>query len=66
VRIRDWENTDRSGTTVEVEAESVGHDLTWGTAVYTRTTTTLSTDDSQWVPVDEPETQHESENSSAA
>jgi single-strand DNA-binding protein len=66
VRIRDWENTDRSGTTVEVEAESVGHDLTWGTAVYTRTTTTLSTDDSQWVPVDEPEMQHESENSSAA
>jgi single-strand DNA-binding protein len=66
VRIRDWENTDRSGTTVEVEAESVGPDLTWGTAVYTRTTTTLSTDDSQWVPVDEPETQHESENSSAA
>jgi single-strand DNA-binding protein len=66
VRIRDWENTDRSGTTVEVEAESVGHDLTWGTAVYTRTTTTLSTDDSQWVPVDEPETQPESENSSAA
>jgi single-strand DNA-binding protein len=66
VRIRDWENTDRSGTTVEVEAESVGHDLTWGTAVYTRTTTTLSTDDSQWFPVDEPETQHESENSSAA
>jgi single-strand DNA-binding protein len=66
VRIRDWENTDRSGTTVEVEAESVGHDLTWGTAVYTRTTTMLSTDDSQWVPVDEPETQHESENSSAA
>jgi single-strand DNA-binding protein len=66
VRIRDWENTDRSGTTVEVEAESVGHDLTWGTAVYTRTTTTLSTDDSQWVPVDEPDTQPESENSSAA
>jgi single-strand DNA-binding protein len=66
VRIRDWENTDRSGTTVEVEAESVGHDLTWGTAVYTRTTTTLSTDDSQWVPADEPEMQHESENSSAA
>lgn len=66
VRIRDWENTDRSGTTVEVEAESVGHDLTWGTAVYTRTTATLSTDDSQWVPVDEPEKQHESENSSAA
>jgi single-strand DNA-binding protein len=57
VRIRDWENTDRSGTTVEVEAESVGHDLTWGTAVYTRTTTTLSTDDAQWIPDDVAETQ---------
>ena len=55
VRIRDWENTDRSGTTVEVEAESVGHDLTWGTAVYTRTTTTLSTDDGQWLPDDRDE-----------
>lgn len=74
VRIRDWENTDRSGTTVEVEAESVGHDLTWGTAVYTRTTTTLSTDDAQWIPDDvaqtEPETRPDSqsvvENSSAA
>ena len=50
VRIRDWENTDRSGTTVEIEAESLGHDLTWGTAVYTRTTTTVSADDSTWIP----------------
>lgn len=52
VRIRDWENTDRSGTTVEVEAESVGHDLTWGTAAYTRTTTTLTVDESEWGPDD--------------
>ncbi len=50
VRIRDWENTDRSGTTVEIEAESVGHDLTWGTAVYTRTTTTVLTEEGQWLP----------------
>ena len=39
IRIRDWENTDRSGTTVEVEADSIGHDLSWGTASYTRNTT---------------------------
>ena len=50
MRIRDWENTDRSGTTVEIEAESLGHDLTWGTAVYTRTTTTVTADDSTWIP----------------
>lgn len=36
LRIRDWENTDRSGTTVEVEAETIGHDLSWGTASYVR------------------------------
>jgi single-strand DNA-binding protein len=37
LRIRDWENTDRSGTTVELEAETIGHDLFWGTTAYTRT-----------------------------
>lgn len=36
LRIRDWENTDRSGTTVEVEAETLGHDLCWGISSYTR------------------------------
>jgi single-strand DNA-binding protein len=50
VRIRDWENTDRSGTTVEIEAESLGHDLTWGTSVYTRTTTSVPAEDATWIP----------------
>lgn len=36
LRIRDWENTDRSGTTVEIEAESMGHDMFWGTSAFTR------------------------------
>ncbi len=36
LRIRDWENTDRSGTTVEVEATILGHDLNWGKATYQR------------------------------
>lgn len=36
LRIRDWENTDRSGTTVEVEADNIGHDLLWGITSYTR------------------------------
>lgn len=35
-RLRDWENTDRSGTTAEIEAEVIGHDLGWGTATYKR------------------------------
>lgn len=37
VRVRDWDNGERAGTSVEVEAEHVGHDLFWGTSVFTRT-----------------------------
>jgi single-strand DNA-binding protein len=40
LRIRDWENTDRSGTTVEIEADAIGHDLSWGTSVHTRVAVT--------------------------
>jgi len=36
LRIRDWTSGERSGTTVEVEAEALGHDLAWGTTVFTR------------------------------
>lgn len=37
LRIRDWDNGERSGTSVEIEADALGHDLTWGTATFTRT-----------------------------
>lgn len=37
LRIREWENDERTGTTIEVEADAIGHDLTWGTSVFTRT-----------------------------
>jgi single-strand DNA-binding protein len=37
LRVRDWDNGERAGTSVEVEADSLGHDLTWGSAVFTRT-----------------------------
>ena len=36
LKIRDWENGERTGTTIEIEAESIGHDLSWGTAAFTR------------------------------
>jgi single-strand DNA-binding protein len=36
LRIRSWENGEKSGTTVELEADAVGHDLTWGTSAYTK------------------------------
>lgn len=37
LRIRDWEAGERTGTTIEIDAEAIGHDLTFGTAVFTRT-----------------------------
>ena len=35
-RIREWETDERTGTNIEIEAEAIGHDLTWGTGVFTR------------------------------
>lgn len=32
LRIRDWQNDERTGTNVEIEAETLGHDLFWCTA----------------------------------
>jgi single-strand DNA-binding protein len=37
MRVRDWDNGERSGTAVEIEADSMGHDLSWGTANFNRT-----------------------------
>lgn len=37
LNIRDWDNGERAGTSVEIEALTLGHDLTWGTSVMNRT-----------------------------
>ncbi|MCU1550782.1 MAG: single-stranded DNA-binding protein [Glaciihabitans sp.] len=36
LRIRDWQNGDKTGTNIEVDAEALGHDLAWGTAAFSR------------------------------
>jgi len=36
LRINQWVNGEKSGTTVEIEAYNVGHDLTWGQAKFTK------------------------------
>lgn len=36
LRIRDWDSGERNGTTVEVEADGIGHDLNWGRSSYQR------------------------------
>ena len=42
VRIREWDNGERKGTTVDVEADAIGHDLAWGTTTFTRSISSLS------------------------
>ncbi|RQP10269.1 MAG: single-stranded DNA-binding protein [Microbacteriaceae bacterium] len=37
LRVRDWRSDDKKGTSVEIVADAVGHDLAWGTARFTRT-----------------------------
>jgi len=36
LRIKEWTSDGRKGTTIDVEADAVGHDLAWGTTAFTR------------------------------
>jgi single-strand DNA-binding protein len=36
LRVREWEAEEKSGVTIEVDADAIGHDLTFGTSVFTR------------------------------
>jgi single-strand DNA-binding protein len=63
LKIRDWENGDRGGTIVEIDATVVGHDLNWGTSVYTRA---VRVESLNTTPGDESASEHESAESGAA
>lgn len=36
LRIRNWESNGKSGTSVDIDADAIGHDLRWGTTAYRR------------------------------
>ncbi|HRN28670.1 MAG TPA: single-stranded DNA-binding protein [Terrimesophilobacter sp.] len=36
IKVQRWESGEKKGLTIDVDADSVGHDLLWGTASYTR------------------------------
>jgi single-strand DNA-binding protein len=42
LRVRAWETGEKSGTAIEIEADSVGHDLAWGVTVYSKTSASRS------------------------
>ena len=62
IKVRDWDNGERSGTSVEITADNIGHDLVWGTSVFTRVLPTITTEtepheklDLTTEPIDETE-----------
>ena len=36
LRLREWENGERKGTAIEIDAEAIGHDLLWGTTTFVK------------------------------
>lgn len=36
LRVKRWESGEKRGTSVEVDAEGLGHDLRWGSSVFTK------------------------------
>jgi len=47
LRVRDWDNGERAGTSVEIEAENIGHDLVWGSSSFVRTVMQRDDDSSE-------------------
>ncbi|MFE5671883.1 single-stranded DNA-binding protein [Agromyces sp. NPDC056523] len=47
VRVRKWQTAEKSGLAIELEADSVGHDLAWGTSEYTKSTARASASSSE-------------------
>lgn len=44
LRLRAWETGERSGTAVEIEADSIGHDLAWCVSTYSKVRTARPAD----------------------
>lgn len=53
MRVSNWKTPEKSGTTVEIDADSLGHDLNWGTATYLKNPRADAGTDEP-APADEP------------
>lgn len=56
LRVRDWDNGERAGTSVEIEAENIGHDLIWGSSTFVRTVQPRETEDEESQPEEKKKT----------
>ena len=44
MKIRAWENNGKHGTSVDIDADAIGHDLRWGTTAYRRSPRSTTAD----------------------
>ncbi|MCZ0708704.1 single-stranded DNA-binding protein [Microbacterium paraoxydans] len=44
LRVRPWESNGKQGTSVDIDADTIGHDLRWGTTAYRPSTRPSPTD----------------------
>lgn len=42
LRIREWDNGERKGTAIDVEADALGYDMSWGSSTFSRSVVTVS------------------------
>ncbi|MBM7504991.1 single-stranded DNA-binding protein [Agromyces aurantiacus] len=54
LRVRAWQTEEKSGTAIEIEAESLGHDLTWGVAQYAKRSVAKPAEVPEGDPADAP------------
>ncbi|SFS06137.1 single-strand DNA-binding protein [Microbacterium sp. cf046] len=56
LHVRNWDNGEKRGTAVDVDADAIGHDLLFGTTAYEAdersSLTTSSTTEDGWAPAD--------------
>ena len=52
MKIRAWENNGKQGTSVDIDADAVGHDLRWGTTAYRRSPSRSGSTEQDRQPVD--------------
>ena len=55
VKVRDWQTDERSGTAIEIEADSIGHDLLWGTSDFTRSSLAAGLEGDRDTTAEDPE-----------
>ena len=54
LKIRNWESNGKNGTSVDIDADAIGHDLRWGTTAYLRIPRSSTAESSVHPPL-EPE-----------